>query len=203
MKPAPEVEFLRHLITSEGLKPDPGKIDAILKMERPSSVQEIQRLNGTVNYLARFLPQLSAVMQPLMILTIKEQDWAWGVEQEKSFNDVKDLVTQAPVLTYFDVNKPLALQCDSSEKGLGAALMQDGRPVVYASRALRDAETRYSQIEKEMLAIVWSLQRFHQYAFGKHTIVQSDHKPLESLMRKPLAKAPAPTPGHDDASDEL
>ena len=89
-----------------------------------------------------------------MMLTRKEQDWVWGVEQDKSFNDVKDLVTQAPVLTYFDVIKPLTLQCDSSEKGLGAALMQDGRPVVYASRALRDDETIYSQIEKDMLAIV-------------------------------------------------
>ena len=133
-----EVEFLGHLITSEGLKPDPGKIDAILKMERPSSVQEIQRLNGTVNYLARFLPQLSAVMQPLMMLTRKEQDWAWGVEQEKSFNGVKDLITQAPVLTYFDVNKPLPLQCDSSEKGLGAALMQDGRPAEHYAMLKQD-----------------------------------------------------------------
>ena len=146
-----EVEFLGHLVTSEGLKPDHSKIDAILKTERPSSGHEIQRLNVTVNYLARFLSQLSAIMQPLMMLTRKEQDWAWGVEQEKSFNDVKDLVTQTPVPTYFDVNKPLTLQCDSSEKGLGAALMQDGRPVVYASRAIgprageRCAAPTYSQ----------------------------------------------------------
>ena len=71
---------------------------------------------------------------------------------------------------------------------MGAVLLQDGRPVVYASRALRDIETKYAQIEKEMLAIFWSLERFHQYTFGKHIVVQSDYKPLESLMCKPLSK---------------
>jgi len=156
-----EVPFLGHLITSEGLNPNPGKIDAILKMQQSTIVQEVQRLNGTVNYLSRFLPQLSSVMRPLMKLTRKEQQWIWGWEQAKAFSDVQKLVTQAPVLTYFDVTKPITVQCDSSEKRMGAVLLQDGRPVVYASRALRDTETKYAQIEKEMLAILWSLERFH------------------------------------------
>ncbi|KAK2146392.1 hypothetical protein LSH36_611g03056 [Paralvinella palmiformis] len=130
-------------------------------------------------------------MQPLMKLTRKEQPWIWEREQAKAFSDVQKLVTQAPILTYFDVNKPITVQSDSSEKGMGAVLLiQDSRPVVYASRALRDTETKYVQVEKEMLAIVWSLERFHQYTFGKHIVVQSDHKPLESLMCKPLSKAP-------------
>ena len=85
-----EVPFLRHLITSEGLKLDPGKIDAILKMQQPTTVREVQRLNRTVNYLARFLPQLSSVMQPLMKLTRNEQPWVWGREQAKAFSDVHD-----------------------------------------------------------------------------------------------------------------
>ena len=185
-----EVEFLGHLIMSDGLKPDPAKLSAILKMQQPTSILEIQRLNGTVNYLARFLPQLSMVMQPLMKLSHKDQPWIWGSDQERAFCEVKQLVTQTPVLTYFDVNKPLTIQCDASEKGLGAVLLQDGRPVAYASRALREVETRYAQIEKELLAIVWSIERFHQYTFGVKVNVQSDHKPLETLMKKPLAQAP-------------
>jgi hypothetical protein len=185
-----EVPFLGQLITSDGLKVDPEKVDAILKMDRPSSVTDIQRLNGMVNYLARYMPKLSAVMQPMMLLTRKDQTWVWGPEQESALNEVKTLLTQAPILAYYDVTKPLTIQCDASEKGLGAALLQDGKPIAYASRALRENETRYAQIEKEMLAIVWSLERFHQYTFGKHVCVHSDHKPLESLMKKPLAKAP-------------
>ena len=106
------------------------------------------------------------------------------------------LVTLAAVLTYFDVNKPLTIQCDSSEKGMVAVLLRD-------SRALREAETRYAQIEKELLAIVWSLERFQQCTFGKLTVIQSDHKPLGSLTRKPLSKSSAPTSMNDDASYEI
>ena len=82
-------------------------------------------------------------------------------------------------------------------------LLQNGRPVVYASRSLQDTETKYAQIEKEMLAIVWSVEHFHQYTFGKHIVVQSDHKPLESLMCKPLSKGPAQITRHNDASYEI
>ena len=77
-----------------------------------------------------------------------------------------------------------------SQKGLGAALLQDGRPIAYASRSLSDTEQRYAQIEKEMLAIVFALEKFNQYTFGRHVRVSSDHKPLESIPSKPLAVAP-------------
>ena len=185
-----EVSFLGNLVTSDGLKADPKKIEAITKLQPPTCVEEIHRFSGMVNYLARFLPRLSEVIQPITKLTRKDQTWTWGKEQDRSFTEIKKLVTQAPILMYYDVNRPLTIQCDASEKGLGAVLLQDDKPVAYASRALRDAETRYAQIEKEMLAIVWSLERFDQYTFAKHTTVQSDHKPLEALMKKPLSKAP-------------
>ena len=85
---------------------------------------------------------------------------------------------------------PLAIQCDTSQKGLGAALLQNQKPVAYASRALTDTETRYAQIEKEMLAIVYALEKFNQFTFGRHVTVYSDHKPLEAILKKPLACAP-------------
>lgn len=103
---------------------------------------------------------------------------------------IKQLTTQSPILAYYEPQAELVIECDASETGLGAALLQKGRPIAYASRSLTDTETRYAQLEKECLAIVFSLERFHQYTFGRRTIVHSDHKPLEMIVKKPLYKAP-------------
>ena len=94
------------------------------------------------------------------------------------------------MLAYFDNNKEVTLQVDASETGLGAALLQEGQPVAYASRALRDPETRYAQIEKELLAASYGLERFHQYTYGRKVMIQSDHKPLEIIQKKPMQSAP-------------
>ena len=99
-------------------------------------------------------------------------------------------MTTAPVLSYFDPKTELEIQCDASQKGLGSALLQRGRPIAYTSTALTETEQRYAQIEKEMLAIVFSLEKFHQYTYGRHVKIQSDHKLLESILQKPLACAP-------------
>lgn len=114
--------------------------------------------------------------------------WEWGEEQDAAFNKIKLMVTTAPLLKYYEPNKKLTIQCDASSTGLGATLLQDDQPLAYASRAL--TEQRYAQIEKECLAIVFATERFHQYTFGRKTIVTSDHKPLESIFVKPLCKAP-------------
>ena len=103
---------------------------------------------------------------------------------------MKRIVTEAPVLAYYDPKVALTIQCDASSEGLGAALLQQGKPVAYASRALTDTEQRYAQIEKEMLAIVFSLEKFHQYTYGRRTEIHTDHKPLEAIVKKTLAKAP-------------
>ena len=84
----------------------------------------------------------------------------------------------------------LEIQCDSSQSGLGAALMQNGHPIAYASRALTETESRYAQIEKEMLAIVFSIEKFNDFTFGRRTVVHTDHKPIESIFMKPLHRAP-------------
>ena len=103
---------------------------------------------------------------------------------------MKSLVKKAPVFAYFDNEKTVHIQCDASERGLGAALLQNGKPVSFASRALTDTETRYAQIEKELLAIVFSCEKFDHFTFGRTVHVQSDHKPLESILKKPLYRAP-------------
>ena len=102
----------------------------------------------------------------------------------------KNLITSAPVLAFYDVSKPVKLSVDASQEGLGAVLIQSERPVAYASRSMTDCEKRYAQIEKEMLAIVFGLEHFHYYVYGHQTIVESDHKPLEAIVKKPLSSAP-------------
>ncbi|KAK3745273.1 hypothetical protein QZH41_003737 [Actinostola sp. cb2023] len=100
-----QVEFLGHLVTSQGLKPDPKKIEAILNMENPTDVEGIRRLIGTVTYLAKFLPRLSAVAEPIRRLTRQDTDWAWTDEQDKAMKEIKKLLTEAPILVYYDPSK--------------------------------------------------------------------------------------------------
>ncbi|KAL6471870.1 hypothetical protein MHYP_G00205200 [Metynnis hypsauchen] len=117
-----------------------------------------------------------------------------AIAEMPSPTDVKGLerllVATAPVLKYYDPEEDFTLQCDSSETGLGAALMQAGQPIAYGSRALTPTERGYAQIEKECLAILFGMEKFHQYTYGRKVEVQSDHKPLETIMRKPLFNAP-------------
>ena len=159
-------------------------------MPRSKNKDDILRLNGMVTYLSRFLPHLSDVMKPLRDLTHKDVEWCWDDTQEKAWNDVKTLIASAPVLAYYKSNEVLEIQCDSSQSGVGAALMQNGHPIAYASRTLTETESRYAQIEKEMSAIVFDPEKFNHYTFGRRTVVHSDHRPLESILKKPLLRAP-------------
>jgi hypothetical protein len=190
-----EVRYIGHLISHQGLKADPNKIEAIEKLQTPKNVVEIQRFLGFVNYLAKFLPKLSDVAKPLrdLILKVKNegQDWKWEAEHASSFAEIKALAAAAPILKYYNVNEPVTIQCDASDFGLGASLLQGGRPVAYASKALSWTERKYAQIEKEALAIVFACERFEQYLCGRDNInVESDHKPLEVILRKPILSAP-------------
>ncbi|KAK3731843.1 hypothetical protein QZH41_020209 [Actinostola sp. cb2023] len=133
-----EVTFMGHVFTSNGLKIDSDKVKAIVDMPKPEDIQGVQRLNGFVIYLAKFLPKLSDVMLPIRELTRKDVDWQWSEKQEKAFSEVKKAVTEAPVLRYYDPKKDLEIQCDASQSGLGAMLMQEGKPIAYASRALSE-----------------------------------------------------------------
>ena len=127
--------FLGHLITNCGLKPDPEKVEAVRQMPEPTDVLGVQRLNGFINYLAKFLPNLSEVMEPIRQLMIKDVPWNWATAQQKAFTQIKKLVTQAPVLRYFNSAKPLVIQCDASQCGLGAALLQDGQTPLFCKQS--------------------------------------------------------------------
>ena len=104
---------------------------------------------------------------------------------------LKHLASSAPVLAYFNPNQPVKLSVDASSKGLGAVLLQNDHPITYTSRALTDTQQQYAQIDKEMLAVVFGCTKFYDYIYGVPNIeVESDHKPLEAILRKPLHQAP-------------
>ena len=152
----PEVPFIGHVATADGLRVDPRKVRAINEMPRPTDVAAVQRLLGLTQYLAKFLPRLSDMTKPLRELTAKDVDFQWDEPQQAAFDALKAAVTNTPLLRYYNLEEEVTLQCDASQSGLGAALIQNGQPVAYASRALTSAETRYAQIEKELLAVLFS-----------------------------------------------
>ena len=182
-----DCKFFGHRLTPEGLKPDPEKIKAILAMQPPQSIQQLQSFNGMVNYLKRFSPVLSELAEPLRKLQKSDTVWAWESEQQTAFEKTKTVLTTLPVLAYFDKNKDHIIQTDASKTGLGAVLLQEGQPVVYASRTLTDTECRYSNIERELLGVVFGLERLHHYTFGKPITVETDHQPLTSIWKKTIA----------------
>lgn len=186
-----EVTYLGHKLTAAGVRPDQSKIDAILNMPAPQDKPGAQRLLGMVNYLAKFIPGMSEITAPIRGLLKNDVPWHWTEKHKAAFEKIKEILSTNQVLKYYDVTKPVVLQTDASSKGLGAVLLQDGFPIAYASRTMTATQERYAQIEKELLAVVFACERFHQYIYGKTVEVHSDHKPLESILKKPLAKAPA------------
>ena len=159
-------------------------------MPKPNNVQAVRQFCGFVNYLAKFLPRLAEVLEPIQQLTRNDVEWQWRHEHEAAFEKVKALMTAAPLLKYYNPKGELTVQCDASDKGLGATLIQKGQPIAFASRALTDPQTRYAQIEKEMLAVVFALNKFDQYVYGRPVTVQSEHKPLSVTASKSLRSAP-------------
>ncbi|PFX34058.1 Retrovirus-related Pol polyprotein from transposon 17.6 [Stylophora pistillata] len=159
-------------------------------MPTPSDVVSVRRFIGFTNYLSKFLPRLRDALEPLRKLTSPDAEWLWTDIPDSAVRQVKLLVTKVPVLKFFDSTGSLTLQCDASDKGLGAILLKKGQPTAYASRALTYAESQYVQIEKQLLAVVYGSERFHTYTYGREVFVESDHKPLEVIFKKPLHRAP-------------
>lgn len=184
------VKYVGHVLTDQGLQPDPEKVRAVKEIPTPKSREEVRRFLGIIQYLSKFIPNLSEVDGPLRDIMKKDCQFHWDKPQEQSFEKLKDLCTSSPVLAYFDVHKEVTIQCDASSYAVGGVLLQEGRPIAYTSRAMTETQKRYAQIEKEMLAIVHCCKKFHQYIFGKTVKVESDHKPLQAIFTKPLLAAP-------------
>ncbi|XP_033731751.1 uncharacterized protein K02A2.6-like [Pecten maximus] len=185
-----QVTYMGHVISSKGLHADSQKVQAIKEMPTPQNKADVQRLLGMVNFVQRFAPRISEITAPLRQLIKHENEFAWNCAHDKAFEELKTVLTDTPVLQYFDPSKPTVLQSDASQSGLGACLLQEGHPVGYASRALTPTEQNYAQIEKELLSVVFGLEKFETYTYGRKVLVESDHKPLEIICRKSLLNAP-------------
>ena len=140
-----------------------------------------------INQLGKFTPHLAEITKPMRDLLSKRNDWTWGHAQQMCFAQLKESLTSAPVLALYNANRETTLSADASSYGLGAVLLQkqpDGelRPVAYASRAMSGVEQRYAQIEKEALATTWVCERYSDFLIGKTFHIETDHKPLVSLL---------------------
>ena len=159
-------------------------------MSPPINKKELQNMFGMINYLAKFAPQLSETTRPMQDLLKENVEFIWDHKQDEALKKAKELIQSQHVLAYFDPSKTITFQVDASQHGVGGALFQEGRPIAFASKSLSKAEEKYAQIEKELYAILFGCKRFHQYVYGHKIMVQTDHKPLESIMKKPLGLAP-------------
>ena len=163
-----EVCYLGHVVSAEGVRTDPSKLQAILEFPVPNNVKALRSFLGLVSYYRRFIPQFSKIAGPLFNLTTKNSLFTWTTLCQETFDKLRKLLTSAPVLVYPDFRVPFILETDASIAGLGAVLAQkqaDGlvRPIAYASRTLQDHEKRYGITELEGLGVVWAVKHFRPY----------------------------------------
>lgn len=186
-----EMTFLGDKLTANGVLPDKTKVQAILNMPAPTDKKGVLRAMGMVNFLGKFIPNLSSKTKCLRELLHHNVAFEWTTKHEKEWKELKRTVTAEPVLTYFDPTKPTKVSTDASKDGLGAVLLQMNeekwQPVAYASRSMTETEKRYAQIEKETLGLVFGCGKFHTYVYGLPTFTaETDHKPLISIRKKNL-----------------
>lgn len=187
-----QITFIGEVLSADGIRPNPDRITAILQMVRPNNREAVQRALGSINYVGKFVANLSARIKHLRSLLCKEIEWSWGHEHEKEWQDIKSILSSKPVLSFFNPRLPTKISTDASSNGLGAVLLQEykegWKPVSYGARGMTESECRYAQIEKECLGIVFGCQKFHQYIFGlPNIILETDHKPLIPLSKKALS----------------
>lgn len=188
-----EIKFLGDKLSSAGVKPDEDKIKAILDMPKPEDKKGLLRALGMINFLGKFIPNLSSKTMNLRLLLHKGSEFEWTESHEKEWTNLKTTLTTEPVLAYFDPSKKTKISTDSSKNGIGAVLLQaqaeNWRPVAYASRTMTPTEYRYAQIEKECLGLVYGFEKFHSFVYGLPTFVaETDHKPLIAIIKKNLCE---------------
>ena len=182
-----EVVYLGYKVNENGLQPLEEKVDAIVNIAPPANVSELRAFLGMVQYYARFLSNLSSILAPLHELLKKDVCWKWTSSAQRSFDACKNALTSASLLVHYDVKKELKLACDASAYGVGAVtshVLENGeeKPIAFASRTLTHSEKNYAQIEKEALAIIFGVKKFHQYLYGRKFCLVTDHKPLLTIL---------------------
>lgn len=180
------VEYLGFVIDKDGKRPSKLSVEAIKLLKKPENVTEVQAFLGKINYYRCFIKNLADLANPLYMLLKKNCVFKWTSECENAFEKLKNEIINATKLTHYDSLKPLILATDASNKGIGAVLMQkhDGieKPIAHASKTLTETQQKYSQIEREALAIIFGVKKFHQFLFGRKFFLVTDHKPLVSIF---------------------
>jgi hypothetical protein len=182
-----ELLFLGHIITQQGVKADPTKVEAVAKYPQPRDPHELRSFLGMSNYFRRYIKQYALIAEPLTRLLKKECDYVWGEQQAQAFQKLKTALTTAPVLKLPDwqSDSPFEITCDASYQGISGVLMQDGHPVAFESRKLNSAERNYTATELEMLAVVHCVKIWRCYIEGKDVHVFTDHKPNTTFTSNP------------------
>lgn len=183
----PQCEYLGHELSANCIKPTLSKCTAIANAPTPTDVTKLLSWLGLVNYYRMFLPNIADTLSPLYELTKKNVKWQWSDECQKAFDATKEALVNCSGLTYYDPSKPIILTCDSSGYGVGAVLSimvdkKTERPVFFHSCTLNDTQKRYSNLEREALAIVVAVKKFHKYLFGRKFLIRTDHRCLEYIF---------------------
>ena len=184
------MKFFGLEFSADGVRSDPGRAADIQRMKAPQNVAQLQEFLGIATYMSPFIPNLSQKTATLRDLVKKDAEYIWTDSHNAAFEATKSLICRDVTLAYFDPQAESVIQVDASSRGLGAVLIQHGKPIAFASKSLSDCEQRYANIEREMLAVVFGCERFHMYVYGKSFVLESDHKPLEMINLKNLAAAP-------------
>ncbi|KAK7099413.1 hypothetical protein V1264_003555 [Littorina saxatilis] len=188
------IEFLGHIVGEGSMRPVPSKVSKILNVSVPTTKKQVRSLVGLISFYRRYVPSFASIVSPLVELTKKNQPnkVRWSKECQMAFDRVKEILSSEPLVRLPDFSRPFTVRSDASSTGIGAALMQPDdddvlHPVLYASRKLLERETRYSTVERECLALVWAVDKFHRYLFGSHFFVETDHRPLTYLRQSKTA----------------
>jgi hypothetical protein len=190
-----KIDFLGHTLRDDSISPKVESVDKIVDMPRPQTKKQVRSFLGAVNYYRKFIPHCAELMAPLSDLTKKQSPNVvdWNPRLDKAFSELKEVLAKSPILKLPDLNKEFVIQTDASGVGLGCVLMQnyDGvnHPVAYASRKLLDRERRYSVEERECLAIMWGIEKFDRYLFGKQFVIETDHCGLQYMKEGRMKNA--------------
>ena len=181
------VECLGHQVDADGIHTMPDKIETMAKASTPKNVKELRSFLGLVNYYDKFVPNLSTLLRPLNRLLKEDVKWRWTQDCAEAFIRAKEELASALVLTHYDPSLPLNMAADASAYGVGVILSHtfpDGseRPIAFVSRTLTPSESNYAQIEKEALALIFGVKRFHLYLYGRQFTLVMDHKPLTAIL---------------------
>ena len=177
-----QLVFFGHVFSKSGIKADPEKIKTIIEAPTPKNVPEIRSFLGMTQYVSRFIPNYASTTEPLRKLTKKDMAWEWTERQSQAFENLKRALSNTPVMAYFDQKQETTVIVDASPVGVGAILTQNNKVISYASRALTPTEQRYSQTDREFLAVVYGVEHFHLYLYGGCFRIITDHKPLLGIV---------------------